>query len=428
MKATSLVLSVAVLACVPASPASAEPDQAAWLGCRIMPVPKSLDAHLGLSGNGTMVINIAKGSPADKAGLERYDVVVQLGPKRIASPGDLSGGVAKLSPGQKTTLRIFHKGKEKSVELVLAKRPDVGGQEFKYERMPDALFDDRLGVSGRILRRGPKGWIIEDLDEIEGLPRLFHRDLPNGHFPKGFREQRRYWKQNGDDPVKKFQARVTRDGRVIVVEGEADGRVKVRHTDDKGNTVEREYDSPGDLKKADPEAYTIYLHATGKDECKRTPGRKSDAKRRKIRPTDPVDRHNKWLRDLFDRMPSYRDILSEERAKKLEDLYGKKSEELSRKLEKQLEAAHKRIVESEKQLEKRLEELRRSYAPRPDGQAPTAPSSDPTTRFEVSSDGKITVHVRKGDSELMLPFANVGELKTKRPDLYEKYEALIKKP
>ena len=47
------------------------------------------------------------------------------------------------------------------------------------------------------------------------------------------------------------------------------------------------------------------------------------------------------------------------------------------------------------------------------------------TRFNVDSDGQITVTVTKGDNELTLNFDSAADLKRSRPDLYDKYEDLI---
>ena len=48
-----------------------------------------------------------------------------------------------------------------------------------------------------------------------------------------------------------------------------------------------------------------------------------------------------------------------------------------------------------------------------------------STRFNVDSDGGITVTVRKGDSELNLNFDSAADLRRSRPELYEKYADLI---
>ena len=48
-----------------------------------------------------------------------------------------------------------------------------------------------------------------------------------------------------------------------------------------------------------------------------------------------------------------------------------------------------------------------------------------STRFNVDSDGGITVTVTKGDSVLDLNFDSAADLERSRPELYEKYADLI---
>lgn len=48
-----------------------------------------------------------------------------------------------------------------------------------------------------------------------------------------------------------------------------------------------------------------------------------------------------------------------------------------------------------------------------------------STRFDIDSDGAITVTVTKGDAELNLNFDDADDLERSRPDLFEKYEDLM---
>ncbi len=48
-----------------------------------------------------------------------------------------------------------------------------------------------------------------------------------------------------------------------------------------------------------------------------------------------------------------------------------------------------------------------------------------STRFNIDSDGRITVTVSKGDAELTLNFDSAADLENSRPELYEKYEDMM---
>ena len=54
-----------------------------------LPVPEVLASHLQNDG-GAIVVNIARNSPADKAGLKRYDVILRINDKRIEAGDEKS--------------------------------------------------------------------------------------------------------------------------------------------------------------------------------------------------------------------------------------------------------------------------------------------------------------------------------------------------
>jgi len=403
MKSACMLLLATMCGPVMASTATA-PEQGAWLGCRIAPVPESLDAQFGLDDRGAMVINVAKGSPADKAGLERYDVVVKFGPDPVTSPDDLVERVSKHRASDKVSMEVLHKGRAKTVEVTLAARPKAGAEVFKYERLPDALLDDRVGITGRLFRRGPDGWTVEDLWELDDLPKPFKRIIPKPH-----RKHGRYWLEKERDAISKFQARVKNDQEVIEVEGNIGGPITVRRIRREGQSEkvrEQTYPTPAELKKGDPEAHRIYEDATGAQRRGQ-----SDL----LKPPQLQER-KRWLRDLFDKMPEVDRLLDRE---ELDKLLEEKRKQWGQDLDREVQGVEKRLAEIEKRLRERLKELRLS-----DRLAPDAPS--PTTRFEVSQDGKMTVHVREGDAELSLEFKDANELKAKRPELFRKYESLDK--
>ncbi len=55
-----------------------------WLGVGIAPIPQSLRAHLpNLQGAGMQVIKVVSGSPADKGGLQKWDILVSFAGKKV---------------------------------------------------------------------------------------------------------------------------------------------------------------------------------------------------------------------------------------------------------------------------------------------------------------------------------------------------------
>jgi S1-C subfamily serine protease len=62
---------------------------------------------------------IIPGSPADKAGLEENDIILELNNKRLDDNNPLAKAISQFKPGDEITLKILHKGDEKDVEVAL---------------------------------------------------------------------------------------------------------------------------------------------------------------------------------------------------------------------------------------------------------------------------------------------------------------------
>ncbi|HEY8389319.1 MAG TPA: PDZ domain-containing protein [Parasegetibacter sp.] len=73
---------------------------------------------------GAQISEISDGSPAEKAGLKKGDIITMVEKEKISSPEDLSRVIGKFKPDQKVTVTYKRDGKESKAEAVLDKRPD----------------------------------------------------------------------------------------------------------------------------------------------------------------------------------------------------------------------------------------------------------------------------------------------------------------
>lgn len=70
---------------------------------------------------GAVISGIVPGSPADKAGLKKGDVVTAINGQSVDNSTKLSNSIALLRVGEKVILHIFRKGQEKTIEARIAK-------------------------------------------------------------------------------------------------------------------------------------------------------------------------------------------------------------------------------------------------------------------------------------------------------------------
>ena len=94
------------------------------IGVGIQPVTKELAESFGLKNTeGALIGNVERGSPGEKAGLQPGDVVLALNGKSIERSIDLPRMVGQLKPNDKATLKVWHDGMGKEVEITLGEMP-----------------------------------------------------------------------------------------------------------------------------------------------------------------------------------------------------------------------------------------------------------------------------------------------------------------
>jgi serine protease Do len=64
---------------------------------------------------------VTPGSPADKAGLMENDIILEVNGEKVTERNLLADLIAKYNPGDEVVLKIYHKGEEKEVKIVLGK-------------------------------------------------------------------------------------------------------------------------------------------------------------------------------------------------------------------------------------------------------------------------------------------------------------------
>jgi len=104
--------------------------ESAFLGVRYMPITEDMKKQNNLPYNYGALISrgenmadlaITPGSPADKAGLVENDIILEINGEKIIERNELVDIVAKYKPGDQVTLKIFHKGEEKELEVTLGR-------------------------------------------------------------------------------------------------------------------------------------------------------------------------------------------------------------------------------------------------------------------------------------------------------------------
>jgi serine protease Do len=140
-----MALAIALLASGALAPSSRAADgrDQGWVGIYI----QGIDADLKESENlpsieGVYVVDVLKDSPAQKAGLQKGDVILQFGDQTAKSVRGLTRDIERCKPGDAKTLVIRRDGAEKTVTVVIGKGSSAKEFFWADEGEPVSPSDD----------------------------------------------------------------------------------------------------------------------------------------------------------------------------------------------------------------------------------------------------------------------------------------------
>lgn len=159
-----------------------------YIGVELKDVDPDLQQSLKLaSSEGALVQDVTEGSPAERAGLRTYDLIVAVDETPVSSNDELIQAVSARPPGSVTRLRVVRDGQPQIVLVKLAERPgrEVRGRASEPvegepsssdETRPDVGPVDSIGVNVRPLDReytdkahlpqGANGVIVSHVDPL----------------------------------------------------------------------------------------------------------------------------------------------------------------------------------------------------------------------------------------------------------------------
>jgi membrane-associated protease RseP (regulator of RpoE activity) len=115
-----------------------------WVGLRLAPVPDTLLPQFGIDGKDTrslaVVEQVVPKSPAEKAGLQRGDVLLKFGNKEISTLTDLVESVAAVKDTEQT-LTFVRNGKTMDVKI----KPEAKPAELLDAQQQQAFLEMPLG-------------------------------------------------------------------------------------------------------------------------------------------------------------------------------------------------------------------------------------------------------------------------------------------
>jgi len=109
-----------------------------FLGVSLQPIDKEIAAGFNLSKvEGVLISGIEKGSPADKAGLQQGDIILEYNNKPIKSLQSFRYDISLMNPDSKVGLKVNRKGKIMNFTVTLGSAAEGGSP---------AVISQKLGI------------------------------------------------------------------------------------------------------------------------------------------------------------------------------------------------------------------------------------------------------------------------------------------
>jgi serine protease Do len=132
-----------------------------YLGVRIQALDMAQSRKLRLPNNrGALIVDVQPGSPAERAGLKKNDVVVKLAGREIADPGSLKNVTAALDVGSEVAVNFYRDGAAKTAQVKIVELPPA----------PVVLAMFGFGVQERTADENGRGSFIEIDQVVTGGP------------------------------------------------------------------------------------------------------------------------------------------------------------------------------------------------------------------------------------------------------------------
>ncbi len=361
-----------------------------WLGIQFGPVTRPLATQLNMADtDGQMVLNVAENSPADRAGLLQYDVILNIDGQKITS--DLTAFldiVRGFKPDEAHTFTVVRGGEDLQINIVVGTRPeDWSSTKYKYETdMEAGPFQGRVMRRGGLLQKDDQGnWTFNQLGDDDDMPDVWSL-LPDSDHAFTWQAHPGHGNQFQFFNRKGLNVKVERndDGSYTVTRTEMEDGDEKTTTETFANEAEFKAKYPDGVVEGGP---NMLFH---------------------MQPFDPND--PKAPRMFQFRIPGPGDNFAL-------DI------DLGADVEAMLKEHAKLLEESEALLNG--QKMHRLFLRKPGADARAVVIGKAATSFEIQQDGSIRVVTRNAEDELVETFTDGEALRQVRPDLSERYEKLM---
>jgi membrane-associated protease RseP (regulator of RpoE activity) len=139
---------------------------------RVQEITKELQEARDLpTSKGALVNSVEPGSPADQAGLKRWDLIVELDREQIDAPTDLIRKVRSMDPGERVSITVLRNGDRRTFPITLATRPKDSGMGAMPPGFGGSTFNNNSEMQRQIDR------LEQELSQLREQDQRIEREI-----------------------------------------------------------------------------------------------------------------------------------------------------------------------------------------------------------------------------------------------------------
>jgi serine protease Do len=142
-----------------------------WLGVVISDINDDVAEYHGVKDKkGAMVMDVVKGDPADMAGIQPNDIIVEVNDHKVETSRDLTNLVAGIPVGDKVKIEVLRNGKKQTFSVEIAKRPEEtklatkSSEKGREDELGIRVTDLTLELAQRLNLSAAEGVLVESVE------------------------------------------------------------------------------------------------------------------------------------------------------------------------------------------------------------------------------------------------------------------------
>jgi len=162
-------------------PKKDETKNQGYLGVYLSELDQDLKDYLDYKGDGAFVDDVQGDTPAEQAGIEAGDIIVQVGDTKVKDTKELRNTIRAINPGEKVKIYLVRDGKKKAVTAKIGSREKFEDKIIILDKDDDFNF---FGFEAPHFIKGPhhfkykccddRGYLGIRMDDMtEGLREYF---------------------------------------------------------------------------------------------------------------------------------------------------------------------------------------------------------------------------------------------------------------